>query len=133
MFYAPAFRSSRLGSARQGLNGSAGRGLDSFFDEAFDALRAAPACAVKFDQDEKAYTLSADLPGLAKEHLNIEIEGAVVRIRSKDDAPRSFKAAYELPMEIDAAASQAKLENGVLTLTLAKLVPVSKAAQLAIA
>jgi HSP20 family protein len=133
MFYAPAFRSSRLGSVRHGLNGSAARGLDSFFDEAFDALRAAPASTVKFDQDDKAYTLSADLPGLAKEHLNIEIEGAVVRIRSKDDAPRSFKAAYELPAEIDAAASQAKLENGVLTLTLAKLVPVSKAAQLAIA
>jgi HSP20 family protein len=133
MFYAPAFRSSRLGSARQGLNGSTGRGLDSFFDEAFDALRTPPASTVKFDQDEKAYTLSADLPGLAKEHLNIEIEGAVVRIRSKDDAPRSFKAAYELPTEIDAAASQAKLENGVLTLTLAKLVPVSKAAQLPIA
>ena len=133
MFYAPAFRASRVSPALRGLNGSTSRSLDSFFDEAFNTLRAAPASQVKLEQDDKAYTLVADVPGLAKEHLNIEIEGAVVRIRSKDDAPRSFKAAYELPQEIDIAASEAKLENGVLTLKLAKLQPVSKAAQLSIA
>ncbi len=133
MFYAPAFRASRVSPAFRGLNGSTSRSLDSFFDEAFSTLRAAPAAQVKLEQDDKVYTLVADVPGLAKEHLNIEIEGAVVRIRSKDDAPRSFKAAYELPQEIDIAASEAKLENGVLTLKLAKLQRLSKAVQLSIA
>ena len=60
------------------------------------------------------------------------IEGAVVRIESKADAKRQFKAAYELPLDIDAAASEAKLENGVLTLKLAKVVPVSQVSQLQI-
>jgi HSP20 family molecular chaperone IbpA len=48
-----------------------------------------------------------------------------VRIETKAEAKRQFKAAYELPQDIDTTASGAKLENGVLTLTLAKLVPPS--------
>jgi HSP20 family protein len=56
----------------------------------------------------------------------------VVRIDSKAEAKRQFKAAYELPLDIDVAASDAKLENGVLTLKLGKRVPVSQAAQLQI-
>ena len=56
----------------------------------------------------------------------------MVRIESKAEAKRQIKAAYELPQDIDVAASEAKLENGVLTLKLGKLVPVSNVAQLAI-
>jgi HSP20 family protein len=76
--------------------------------------------------------LTLDVPGLAKEHLTIGIEGAVVRIDSLADAPRSFKAAYELPQDIDATASQAKLELGVLTLKLGKKAPVSNVSSLSI-
>jgi hypothetical protein len=54
----------------------------------------------------------------------------VVRIETRADAKRQYKAAYELPQEIDVTASAAKLENGVLTLTLAKQVPVSTVTQL---
>ena len=52
--------------------------------------------------------------------------------RDPAEAKRQFKAAYELPQDIDADASAAKLENGVLTLTLAKQVPVSNARQIEI-
>ena len=48
-----------------------------------------------------------------------------MRIETKAEAKRQFKAAYELPQDIDAASTTARLENGVLTLTLAKQVPVS--------
>jgi HSP20 family protein len=65
-----------------------------------------------------------------REELNIGIEGTVVRIETRADAKRQYKAAYELPQEIDVTASAARLENGVLTLTLAKQVPVSKVTQL---
>ena len=60
------------------------------------------------------------------------IEGPVVRIETKADAKRPFKAAYELPTAIDIATSDAKLENGVLTLTLGKVVPQSQVQQLVI-
>jgi len=49
-----------------------------------------------------------------------------VRVASKEGAPRSYKAAYELPLDIDVASSEARLENGVLTLKLAKVVPASR-------
>ncbi len=55
-----------------------------------------------------------------------------MRISSKADAARALKAAYRFPLEIDVASSTAKLENGVLTLTLGKKIPVSNVSQLAI-
>ncbi len=85
-----------------------------------------------YTQDETQFTLRLDVPGVSKEQLRIAIEGAVVRIESKEDAPRSYRSAYEFPQEIDSASSTAKLENGVLTLTLVKKIPLSHAAELAI-
>lgn len=123
MFFAPAVR-ARAYSPR-----AFDRSFERFFNDAFatSAQR-----GLQFEQDEKSWTLSLDVPGLSREDLSIGIEGAVVRIESKAEAKRQFKAAYELPLEVDAAESVAKLENGVLTLKLAKKVPVSNVAQLAI-
>ena len=84
------------------------------------------------EQDDKAWTVTLDLPGVGREDLSITIEGSIVRIETRAEAKRAFKAAYELPQDIDAEASAAKLENGVLTLTLAKKVPVSNARQIEI-
>jgi HSP20 family protein len=81
---------------------------------------------VSVDSDETSVTLSLDVPGLSKEQLTISIEERIVRISSKHDAARSFKAAYKLSGEIDASKSEAKLENGVLTLKLAKIAPESR-------
>ncbi|GGH50022.1 hypothetical protein GCM10010975_02690 [Comamonas phosphati] len=87
---------------------------------------------VQVSRDDKATTLTLDVPGLAREQLQLSIEGAVVRLQSVEGAARQVQRAWELDHEIDAAASKAKLENGVLTLTLAKLEPQSKATALAI-
>ncbi|MEY2803365.1 MAG: hypothetical protein RL657_701 [Pseudomonadota bacterium] len=85
----------------------------------------APASA-----DDKAYELSFDMPGVAREQIKVDIEGQLVRIETLPDAPRSYRGVYELPQEIDPEASTAKFENGVLSLTLAKVQPVSKARSL---
>ena len=53
-----------------------------------------------------------------------------MRIESREGAPRRYRAAYELPQDIDVASSEARLDNGVLTVKLGKLVPVSKATTL---
>jgi HSP20 family protein len=106
-----------------------GRTLERFMD---DALRSTSNRACAYTQDETAFNLTLDMPGIAKDQLNIAIEGAIVRITSKEGAPRSYKAAYELPQDIDTAQSAAKLENGVLSLKLVKKVPVSTATELAI-
>jgi HSP20 family protein len=124
MFFAPAIRTRSYTPAFRSFD----RSFERFVS---DALLQGNR-GLNVEQDDKAWTITLDVPGLAKEDLTIGIEGAVVRIDSKAEAKRQFKAAYELPLEIDAAASEAELVNGVLTLKLAKLVPVSNVSQLTI-
>lgn len=97
---------------------------------------AGPAAARPADytvtQDDKATTLQLDVPGLAREQLQITIEGKQVQVQSIEGAPRQVRRAWELPEDIDAATSMAKLENGVLTLTLVRLVLADKSVQLVV-
>ena len=123
MFFAPTLRSRAFVSPR-----AFDRSFERFVNDTFDGARR----SLNVEQDDKAWTLRLDVPGVAREDLAIGIEGAVVRIETRAEAPRQFKAAYELPQDIDTTASEAKLENGVLTLRLAKLEPVSKVVNLAI-
>lgn len=108
---------------------NAGRPLERALDE-LTQRRLQPVTSI--EQDDKSYTLRFDVPGISREQLSIGIEGQVVRIGTLDDAPRAYKAAIELPTEIEVATSTAKLENGVLTVHLIKQVPVSKVTQLTI-
>lgn len=114
---------------RRQVYANAGRTLERFMD---DALRTTANKACAYTQDETSFTLTLDVPGVAKDQLSIAIEGAVVRIASKEGAARRYSAAYELPQEIDTASSEAKLENGVLSLKLVKKVAVSNATELVV-
>ncbi len=112
---------------------AAARSFDRSFERfANQTLRASAQKSLNVEQDEQSWTLSLDVPGVAREELTIGIEANVVRIDSKADAKRVVKAAYEFPLDIDTATSQAKLENGVLTLKLGKKVPVVNVTELAI-
>lgn len=125
MFYS----ATNQGFGRRPAFVATGRQLERALDQV--ALRnLQPATAI--EQDEKSYTLTFDVPGISREQLSIGIEGNVVRIQSLEDAPRKYKAAYELPLDIEVASSSAKLENGVLTVRLAKQVPASRVTELAI-
>ncbi len=115
--------------SRRQLYSPAGRSLERFLDEAVVATRQKSAA---IEQDQTSFTLSFDVPGIAREQLSIGIEGSIVRIETKEGATRQYKSAYELPQDIDVSASVAKLENGVLTLKLVKVVPVNKVAELVI-
>lgn len=123
MFFAPVVRTRAAFPAFRSFD----RSFERFVNEAFDTSH-----GLKVEQDDKAWTVSLDLPGVGREDLAIAIEGNVVRIETKAQAERQFKAAYELPQNIAADNSAAKLENGVLTLTLAKDVPASKVRQIEI-
>lgn len=116
MFFAPAIRTRAYVPAARSFD----RNFERFLTEAFNN-------GPKLETTEQAWTVTLDLPGVAREQLAIEVDGAVVRIQTAAEAPRQFKAAYELPEAIDAEATSAKLENGVLTLTLGKHKPVATA------
>ena len=110
---------------RRNVYAHSGRALERFLSEARTG-------STQYLQDETAFHLKLDVPGIAREQLAIAIEGAVVRISSREGAERQYRTAYELPQDIDAALSEAKLEHGVLSLKLTKKVPVSNATEITV-
>ena len=124
MFFAPVVRTRATAPAYRSFD----RSFERFVNDAFFGSNLGRGFGL--EQDDKAWTVTLDLPGVAREDLSINIEGAIVRIETKAEAKRQYKAAYELPQEIDVEATTAKLENGVLTLSLAKKQPVSTARQI---
>ena len=127
MLFAPL---ASIGSyARHGSRRPSLHSFERFLDE---VMRVPSQSGQSLQQDEKAYTLRFDMPGISREQLKVQIEDAVVRIDTVAEASRQYRGAYEMPQAIDAASSTATLENGVLTLHLVKLQPVSRAVTLSV-
>lgn len=89
------------------------------------------AMGVNVREEEQAYVLSALVPGIKAEDLNIQVLDDIVRIEGEYKADEaqyllrelpsgSFSRALRLPVAIDADAIEAKISDGVLTLTLPK-------------
>lgn len=115
--------------------------LDEFFAPAAARAPSAAAPALRVDVKEtpEAYTLSADLPGVKKEDIHIEVESNVVTLsaetrreaEAKDGekwlrVERAFGKAVRrlaLPQEVDEARAEARFADGVLALTLPKKAP----------
>ena len=115
-------------------------GFEDFVRGFFKPLRQARegAAPIKVDVVEKgdAYVVKADVPGVKKDDIQVTIEGNQITIAAEVKreseqkegerlvrSERYFGAVYRsfvLPVEIDEAASNAKYEDGVLELTLAK-------------
>jgi HSP20 family protein len=86
-----------------------------------------------------AYTVDAEVPGVAKEDIHVTIEGNVITLRAEvkqQDTQRegervlrseryygAVARSFQLPEEIDESASRARYDNGVLHLTLPKKAP----------
>ena len=99
-------------------------GLERFLQEVARPQHTPPT---QFEQDEHQYRLNMDVPGVTREQLVVHIEDQVVQISTTEQAPRVYKAQFELPMPVEAATSSAKLENGILNLVLVKKWPQSQA------
>ncbi|MCC6261056.1 MAG: Hsp20 family protein [Anaerolineales bacterium] len=86
---------------------------------------------VNVREEDDAYVLSALVPGLKAEDLNIQVLENAVSIEGEYKAEEteyllnelpngSFRRALRLPTEINAEGVEAKIAEGVLTLTLPK-------------
>ncbi len=122
MIFAPVLRQAAFANPR-----TADLALQRFLHSAVQ-----PGAA-RIEEDDKAITLQLDVPGLSREQLAITLEGPQLRLASVEGAPRRVRRTWEFAYDIDAGASSARLEHGVLTLTLAKVLPESRATTLAIA
>ncbi len=86
---------------------------------------------INIREEDDAYILSALVPGLHAEDLNIQVLEDVLRIEGeykmdeqnylvRELPSGSFTRTLRLPSVIDADHVEAKIEDGVLTLTLPK-------------
>ncbi|HLG88796.1 MAG TPA: Hsp20/alpha crystallin family protein [Alphaproteobacteria bacterium] len=90
---------------------------------------------VDLSEDDKAYHIIADLPGMTESDVNVALSGDMLTIsgektEEKEEKDRSyhfaerradrFQRSFNLPPGIDRDRIEAKLKNGVLALTLPK-------------
>lgn len=98
-----------------------------------DTLRALTP-RVDVSEDDTGITLMADLPGVAREQLELQVEGDTLHIEGTVDAsapggleplyaevrlPR-YRRAFTLSRELDASRIEAQLKDGVLRLRIPK-------------
>lgn len=114
---------------------------DSFFDRVFGVApqgdsTGARSPTLDVTESDRAYTVHLDMPGVTKDDVKIAIDGRRVSVEArsqrsdeKKDGERvvyrersvsNYARSFTLPQDIDQTESQAKLDNGVLTLTLTK-------------
>lgn len=121
--------------------------LDDVFDDLFRGFFVRPvrfegdrgsAAAFRVDvsEDDKAYTLRAELPGVKKEDINITIDGDTVAVSAEAKTEKEVKndqrvlrseryvgklyRAFTLGQAMDEGSAMAKFSDGVLELTLPK-------------
>ena len=116
----------------------------AMFDDLFRNLGLSPAwnqpefasdMRVDITEDDDAYHIAAEIPGVAKDDIDVSVEGNRVAISAetkretekKDEkelvVERSWGRAYRafaLPGDIDGNRTEARYDKGVLTLTLPK-------------
>ncbi|NOQ85825.1 MAG: Hsp20 family protein [Deltaproteobacteria bacterium] len=91
--------------------------------------------AVDINEGDKAITLKADLPGIKKEDVHIDVNDGVITLRGerkfeKEDKREnyhriersygSFHRSFTLPSTVDAEKIKAKYKDGILEVTLPK-------------
>ncbi len=75
----------------------------------------------RVNENDDSFTLSMDMPGVDSESLKVRFENQILSIDGKRAEPElNYKRSYRLPTTVDAEKLQAKLSNGVLTVTLPK-------------
>jgi HSP20 family protein len=108
-------------------------GWDSFFGSGRPASAFVPSFEVK--ETNEAFVLRADVPGVEEKELDVAIHDGVLTVSGSRSAEErregesfalyerqygSFSRSFSLPDIADGERVDAKLENGVLTLTVAK-------------
>jgi HSP20 family protein len=98
-------------------------------------LEQAPRMKVDIEETDQAYILRADVPGADREDITVTVDGNTVSITANVQqrrvdpngnmitAERVYGEEYRvftLPQEVDEAKAEARIENGVLILTLPK-------------
>jgi len=91
---------------------------------------------VDVKEDDKAYTVHADIPGAKKEDIQVDVDGNMVSLRAETRQEKEEKQgeqtlyserhygmvsrSFTLPTEVDEKGAKAEYKDGVLNLMLPK-------------
>lgn len=110
-------------------------GFDPFFDMQRGVSKATFAPAFEVKEREDAFVLQADVPGVKESDLDISVNGNVLTVSGSRQAHErkegetyylyernygSFSRSFTLPDEANLEAIEARLNDGVLHLTIGK-------------
>lgn len=106
----------------------------------FDVAAQSPEMRIDVKEDTNSYAVHAELPGIAKEDINIDIDGQTVSISAERRQEKEVKEgervlrteryfgkvsrSFQLGQEIDESRASARFNDGVLELILPKKAPV---------
>ncbi len=91
--------------------------------------------AVDVAEDDKSYTITADVPGIDEKDIDISVSEDVLTLKGEKHAEKEekdkqhyfcersygvFKRSFALPSDVDTSKVDAKFAKGVLTITLPK-------------
>ena len=119
--------------------------LDRFLNNVFDVY-ALPTFSSDFTYTKDEYYVTADdkqwliempMPGISKDNLKVHIEDNMLTIQAvstiKSKAVRNIKKSWYIDENIDVNSISAKLENGLLLVTLPKVKPSKKSVSVTVA
>lgn len=126
-------------SVNDELSSILSRNLDSFFPEYLEdiAREETLSIPVELHEKENEYMVKAELPGVKKEDLDIDIDETHITINAKKEEEHTeetksckqsefkygeFSRTVYFPAEIDVEKTSAKLEHGVLKIVAPKMV-----------
>ena len=95
--------------------------FEDFFRDGFSADRFAQRRfynAINIWQDDHGLVITARTPGMKAEDIEVFMADGNLTLRGRVDGEMCFNRSFTLPCEIDAAATRATLEDGILTLHL---------------
>lgn len=119
------------------------------FDDIWSGAQPPSAAAFRVDisEDEKAFHIDAELPGITKENISLNIEEDMLTIKAerKQETEESrknyhrterlygsFSRSFNLGEMIDQEHITADFDNGILHVSLPKAVPVKKTKEISI-
>jgi HSP20 family protein len=99
--------------------------FDRMFDRFFHTPSACRGAGVEVEETDKSWLLRLDLPGFRKDEVTLSLENGELRLRAAtEDEERPFRTGVDrtwtLGDDVDPEAIDARLENGVLEITLPK-------------
>lgn len=139
---------SALASYRpRGIDEQFGRLVENMFEDMFAPYTQGSGLApwsaegtisprLNVTENDKAFEVQAEMPGVNKEDVKVAIDHQRVTIEGEskreseqregenvlytERSASKFMRSFMLPVEVDETSAQARMENGVLTLTLPK-------------